>query len=68
MDHWKHTEVTDKAVKGGFGAQVTSTGRPSVIAPIKHLPVSFEEFMKDPEPLIIRNYNGKRKVNNECMY
>jgi hypothetical protein len=58
MDKSNSTQTTDKAVKGGFGSQVNSKGRPQTIAHIKHIPVSFEEFIRDEEPLIIRNYDG----------
>lgn len=37
------------SISGGFGRQVDSTGRPTVIPPIRKIPVTFEEFMNDNE-------------------
>ncbi len=56
--------TSEKPIKGGFGLQTTSTGRPSVIPPIKHLPVSFEEFMKDPETVLITEFEENGGVTN----
>lgn len=49
-----------RSIGGGFGNQVTSVGKPSMISPMKKLAVSFEEFMKE-ETITIGNEKASVK-------
>lgn len=58
MDKATREQSPSRPIGGGFGQQTLSKGCPSVIPPIKRIPVSFEEFIKDPETVEIDTHDN----------
>lgn len=59
MRNEQKNNTTRERIRGGFGEQTSSSGRPEVIPRMKKIPVSFEEFMRDEEVVRISPFVKK---------